>query len=148
MGRILAWASLIVWLVLIFYFSHQPASESKRLSTEVTKSVVETVGKVAPDKKLNVDKVHHTIRKNAHFLLYFVLGVLVLNAFRNSWWSRKGILIGGSFLFCVFYALSDEFHQVFVPGRGPQLSDVLIDSAGAGLGIALFAMVRTIMRDK
>jgi len=35
----------------------------------------------------------------------------------------------------VFYAFSDEFHQLFVSGRGPQLSDVWIDSAGAGVGI-------------
>jgi len=69
MGRIISWASVILWLLLIFSFSHQPASESKQLSTGVTKSVVETVEKVSPDKKVNVDKVHHIIRKNAHFFL-------------------------------------------------------------------------------
>jgi len=145
MGRVISWASLIIWLLLIFSFSQQPASESKLLSSNVTKSVVETVEKVSPDKKLDVDKVHHTLRKNAHFFLYFVLGVLVVIAFRNIMRSR-GLLVGGSFLFCFVYACTDEIHQLFVPGRGAQVSDVLLDSAGAGLGIAIFVIFRRIKK--
>jgi VanZ family protein len=40
---------------------------------------------------------------------------------------------------CMLYAASDEVHQIFIPGRGAQVKDVLIDSAGAfvGIGIAL-----------
>ncbi|KGX91006.1 VanZ family protein [Pontibacillus marinus] len=140
MNKILSWTSVILWLLLIFYFSHQPATESKRFSTEVTKSVVETAQIVAPEKEIDVGDLHHIVRKNAHFFLYFVLGVLVLNALRFSWRAGKGLLIGGAFLFCIFYALSDEFHQVFVPGRGAQLSDVFIDSAGAGVGIVLYVV--------
>ncbi|WP_407946816.1 VanZ family protein [Pontibacillus marinus] len=34
---------------------------------------------------LDVSDLHHIVRKNAHFFLYFVLGVLVLNALRSSW---------------------------------------------------------------
>jgi len=141
MKKILSWTSVILWLLLIFYFSHQPATESKRLSTEVTNSVVKTAQKVAPEKKLDVGALHHIVRKNAHFFLYFVLGVLVFNALKSSCSAGKGILIGGSFLFCVSYAMSDEFHQLFVSGRGAQLSDVLIDSAGAGVGIVLYVMI-------
>jgi len=64
-----------------------------------------------------------------------------MNASGDTWRRRKRVLIGGSFLFCILYALSDEFHQVFVPGRDPKLSDVLVDSAGTGLGIGLYVMV-------
>lgn len=38
---------------------------------------------------------------------------------------------------CILYAISDEFHQLFVPGRGGQIRDVLIDSTGAIVGVAI-----------
>ena len=43
----------------------------------------------------------------------------------------------------VLYACSDEFHQLFVAGRAGRINDVLIDSAGAVLGLALFLFIRT-----
>ena len=42
---------------------------------------------------------------------------------------------------CVLYAISDEVHQMFVPGRGPGIKDVLIDSAGATVGIGVYMFV-------
>lgn len=40
-------------------------------------------------------------------------------------------------VFSVFYAISDEWHQSFVPGRSPLLSDVFIDSSGIGIAALL-----------
>lgn len=80
--------------------------------------------------------LHHFIRKNAHFLIYLILGVLVKYALGSS--GLKGFkALGIGLLICVGYAFSDEIHQLVVPGRGGQLSDVIIDSCGAGLGILL-----------
>lgn len=42
--------------------------------------------------------------------------------------SKKSAILSG--IFSVFYAVSDEFHQVFVFGRGPSPVDVMIDSIG------------------
>jgi len=39
---------------------------------------------------------------------------------------------------CFAYAVSDEFHQYFVPGRGPRWGDVMLDSFGAALGIIIY----------
>ena len=41
-----------------------------------------------------------------------------------------------------FYACTDEFHQLFVPGRAGLLSDVLIDSLSAVLGLVVFALLQ------
>ncbi|SDQ12968.1 VanZ family protein [Carnobacterium viridans] len=80
--------------------------------------------------------LHHFIRKNAHFFIYLILGVLVKYALNSTGVSEfKSVTI--SLLICVAYAFSDEIHQLVVPGRGGQLSDVVIDSYGAGLGILL-----------
>ena len=51
-----------------------------------------------------------------------------------------------SFAFCALYAATDEIHQLFVPGRGGQIRDVLIDSSGALIGLlfvfALYAALK------
>jgi VanZ family protein len=44
-------------------------------------------------------------------------------------------------VFCVLYAVSDEVHQLFVPGRGAQVTDVLIDNAGAFVGIGIYEVL-------
>ncbi|WP_051910462.1 VanZ family protein [Carnobacterium pleistocenium] len=80
--------------------------------------------------------LHHFIRKNAHFFIYLILGGLVKYALTST--GIKGVkAIGIGLLICIVYAISDEAHQLLVPGRGGQLSDVVIDSWGAGLGISL-----------
>ena len=46
-----------------------------------------------------------------------------------------------SLLICILYATSDELHQVFIPGRGAQVKDVIIDSAGACVGILVYMII-------
>lgn len=41
-----------------------------------------------------------------------------------------------------------EFHQLFVPGRGGQVTDVLIDSAGAVIGIGIYAAVLVMVKKR
>ena len=68
------------------------------------------------------------LRKGAHMAEYAVLFLL----------SRRALSLSGSrrpdlhaLLLCAAYAAGDEFHQRFVPDRGPSPVDVLIDTAGA-----------------
>jgi len=85
-----------------------------------------------------------TIRKGAHVTEYAVLALLCWRARRKPvrgdarpWQWRDA---GFAFAFAVLFAASDEWHQSFVPSREGAVRDVLIDSAGAGLG--LFALWR------
>jgi len=141
---LLPWVLVILWMFLIFNMSSQPATQSNSLSLGVTEKVIETVNKFKPGADLNIETVNHIVRKNAHFFAYLLLAVLTLNALRKGeklgW--RKSIL---AFVICVLYAASDEIHQLFVPGRGPQVKDVFIDSSGALLGIAIFMVVNNIL---
>ncbi|WP_339226911.1 VanZ family protein [Oceanobacillus sp. FSL K6-2867] len=140
MHKTLSWAAVILWMGLIFYLSHQPAAESSELSTGVTEIVLSIIEKMVPNEGLDVNRIHHLIRKNAHFFIYFFLGMLVLYALRKS----KGTgyqTIGLAMLICVLYAISDEVHQLFVPGRGAQVMDVLIDSGGASVGIVSYLLL-------
>ncbi len=64
----------------------------------------------------------------------------MINAFRASGvYGYKGIAF--ALLVCVLYAISDEVHQMFVPGRGPGIKDVLIDSVGATVGIGMYMLI-------
>jgi VanZ family protein len=133
-------------MLLIFISSAQPAAQSNNLSKGVTEIVIETVERVAPKANLDMSRFNHLVRKNAHFFAYLVLGILVLNAMRRSGVSSiKGIAI--AFLICVLYAVSDEVHQLFVPGRGGQVKDVLLDSAGAIVGIGMYLGINRIKKN-
>lgn len=74
------------------------------------------------------------LRKLAHAAEFAVLGALLVRAT-----GRAGLAFGLG----VLYALSDEVHQVFVPGRVGAPLDVAIDAIGVAVGIALWQSVRT-----
>ncbi len=134
--------ALCMWMFCIFSFSAQPAEESSALSDAVKERIVEAVQKVFPDMFEGEEKEDdggtfiHIIRKSAHFIAYLILGILAmwtLSCFNVKY--KKWLI---AFLFCVVYAISDEIHQIFVPGRAGRFTDVCIDSAGAALGILFF----------
>lgn len=135
--KIISWLLVGLWMLLIFCFSHQPATQSSGLSTEVTEIILSIVDKVAPSATIDLDLFHHIVRKNAHFFVYLILGILVINALRSLKYENIGNykMIVLAILICALYAASDEIHQLFILGRAGQLKDVLIDSAGAMVGI-------------
>jgi VanZ family protein len=64
------------------------------------------------------------------FAVLFVLCLTVIDRLRRSY-TRSNVLL--SLAICVFFAITDEYHQTFVPRRGGTWTDVAIDSAGAVL---------------
>jgi VanZ family protein len=88
--------------------------------------------------------MHHIIRKCAHLTEYFILSLLILRGIRAG---RHGMRLAWAVLAIVIvagYASLDEFHQRFVPGRTPAVTDVLIDTTGGAAAqaiVALFAML-------
>jgi len=89
---------------------------------------------------VDIATLNHLIRKLAHFTVYFVLGILTANALKTSGVSTfKAVAL--ALAICIVYAATDEIHQMFVPGRGAQVKDVLIDSVGAVVGIGVYVFV-------
>ncbi len=73
--------------------------------------------------------------KTGHGIGYFILGVLVLRALAGG--RVPGVTLRTAVLALVIsaaYGVSDEFHQRFVPGRSPDVRDVLADAEGAAVG--------------
>ena len=139
--KILPWALVILWMVVIFIFSHQPAIESNELSSGITIMIADIVEKVAPDNVLDQVNLNHIIRKCAHFGVYMILGILVANALIKSNRPRHRVILL-ALLICILYAISDEAHQLFIPGRSGQVTDVLIDSTGGLVGILLINAIK------
>lgn len=81
------------------------------------------------------------VRKGAHVAEYAILSVLVCRALRLNRgvpagnWCRRSAAI--AFLIAAGYAVTDEWHQSFVPSRDGSPHDAIIDMCGAALGLAL-----------
>lgn len=118
----------LVVLVMIFNFSAATSEESTEESNVITKAFVEITHITVDEATLSA--IDNVVRELAHFTEYFILGLtccLALSGFPI----RMRIRNIGLSIFCVLYAVSDEIHQYFVPGRCPQLQDILVDSMGA-----------------
>lgn len=145
--KILSWTAVFLWMLLIFALSAQHGPESSHLSDKTSEIIIEKLNMVfGLNIKTNtttgfVKAFRFFLRKSAHLGEYFVLGLLVMNAMKTSQVPAfKGFII--SVLICVLYAVSDEIHQYFVPGREAQVSDVLIDSVGALGGIWIRTLIK------
>ena len=133
--------AFVMWQ--IFSFSHQKASVSLEQSGGVTESIMGAVSDTfdelpQKDKETVIDQLQQLIRKSAHLIIYFALGFLSCNMFYSFKirMIKSGIL---GLILSVGYAVSDEIHQHFIPGRACALSDMVLDSAAAAVGVVVFA---------
>ena len=139
----ISWSLVLLWMGVIYGLSAQVATESNALSHGVTEVVVETIEKVVPSASLDVDTLNHFVRKNAHFLAYLLLGMLVSHALaRNGLHGRENAK--HTLMICVLYAVSEEAHQMLVPGRGPAAFDVMIDSFGVCMGLSIYYFMHVV----
>lgn len=82
------------------------------------------------------------VRKSAHFLEYTALGVLLYLVSKLFFKSGNGRCFVLSFCAGTAWAVLDEFHQYFVPGRSCELRNMTIDAAGVLLGVTTAAIIR------
>ena len=109
----LVWGPVVAWMAMIFILSSQPTLPS------------------APDALLDL-----VVKKGAHFLEFAMLAGLCFRAFALLRFERSvGAATFWALVISVAYAGLDELHQSYVPNRHPQVSDVLIDTAGVLLAL-------------
>lgn len=142
----------LFWLSVIYGFSGEDSTSSDQTSGKVTETVLTVTvknfkEKSASEKDALIKKYNHPIRKLAHFSEYAVLGVLVCLTVL-SFIGPSRALAFYSLLCCIFFSSADEFIQRFMPGRSCRLTDVLIDSSGALLGITLTAILIYLLKRK
>ena len=130
-------ALAIIWMGVIFYMSNQPASISSIHSGNTINiiSKLPIIGNIM-DYLTSINIGEFIVRKCAHMTEYAILTFLLYKTFVH----KQNPLIK-SFLFTVLYACSDEFHQLFIPGRAGQIRDVCIDSTGALIMILIIYFI-------
>ena len=130
---------MLCWMVVIFMFSAEPDTESSELSGSVASHW---------DEKELLDKaelIDYPVRKCAHMSEYAILTLLGFLTFSFLHGRRRFLIpIGVTFL----YACTDEFHQLFVPGRAGRFTDVLIDTTGGIIMLLFIALVTHVTHTK
>ena len=144
----------LAMMVTVFLFSAQVGNDSASSSSAVV-SVIRGIFvpdfdslSVAEQETINYN-LTVIVRKGAHMTEYAVLAVLaLLNCVAWDVPKRYAPKLAVAFSFAVLYAVTDELHQRFVPGRAGLFTDVLIDSAGAIVGLAVATGVIFLTRRK
>jgi VanZ family protein len=128
------WLPVVIWLAVIFYAS------TKAFTPDHTSAIIEPVIRFFLPKAdpSEVGKLNLFVRKSGHVVEYAILALLLawatLSVRRTRrWWFFISLGL------IVLVAASDEFHQLFVPGREGSPRDVLIDTTAgyAALGIVV-----------
>lgn len=143
---VLLWCLVAVCMGIIFAFSAENAADSAEKSNGILAFILRLfdgrLDSYSPEKQAAIlEKYSFYIRKTAHFSIYTLLGFLTANAFAYQkhlygFPSKKKVVVF-SVAIGALYAVTDELHQYFVPGRSCSLRDMLIDSAGVTAGVFL-----------
>lgn len=139
--------SCVAVVAAIFYLSNQPASQSGAASLVLTEQLNIIVEKIFPGTDWSTGSMHNLLRKTAHFFIFLLLGLLMMNLLDTV---KKRVPYSAIWAFgiCAAFALLDETHQLFIEGRSAEAGDVLIDSSGAAVGIGLYLAVKAIVRSR
>lgn len=136
---------IIIWMATIFKFSGQQGTDSGDTSRKFTVAIIQIItGKSLELDDPFVEGIQLFIRKMAHFSIYALGGFLIMNyTYTTEKLMRQKILY--SIAFGAGYAITDELHQFFVPGRSARILDVGIDTAGVITGIFVYIALRKLI---
>ena len=123
-------------MVFIFAQSALPSELSSEESGVIVDLIMRVIEDILPYGR---EAIVFAVRKGAHFTEYLILGAVLVPAVKE--WREAGsrlLTAGGapaSWLIGTVYAVTDEFHQSFVPGRSCEFRDIVIDSGGVLTGV-------------
>lgn len=134
--RIVLLISIILTSLIIFEFSNQNANDSKEVSGKITEKIVSIFYSV----KLDKNRVESIVRKIAHYSIYTLLGIEIMS-FISTFTIKEFDRISFALIAGMIYAMIDEIHQAFIPGRGALITDVMLDSLGVMTGIFICLLI-------
>jgi VanZ family protein len=133
------WLPVLIWLGLIFIGS------TDLMSAEHTSRIIAPILRwFNPDISAEtIARVQFFVRKSGHVSEYAILAILLWRALQlgAGWQTKMSILFLTAWIVCAFFAATDEFHQSFVASRTASSTDVMIDAAGALIGLTICVAV-------
>ena len=149
---VIFWALTFVIMAIIFHFSSQTALESTGVSNSFSEKIIrilQPVTKITEEEIPSaVEAMDGMIRVVAHYSVFLLLGT---TCYLAAYFTKRNQHIYKSLYsvgICTAYALLDEIHQFFVPGRSFQLSDILTDTAGIITGTAIVIGIIILIKRK
>ncbi len=137
---------LILWTAFVFYNSIKTAADSIKdssLIVDTVKKVIEyTYDDQVPEAiEYYIDNNFQTTLRNfAHGFEFFVLYILVYLNIRYLNMCGLKLLLNGLYV-CLFVAIIDENIQIFVKGRGFQVSDLITDLFGSLIALGIVYII-------
>ena len=145
--QILSTILVVLWMITIFNFSQQQGTSSSKTSQKISRIIIEIcdIRKDIPqqEKENLVIRIEPIIRKLAHYFIYMIGGMLIMNCL-YVFGVRRYVLIYSSII-GIIYSITDETHQLFVNGRSGSIHDVLIDTIGILTGIVAFVLLQRLI---
>jgi Predicted integral membrane protein len=140
----------VLIMVVIFLFSAKNAEESSDQSLKVGMTIGKLTIKNFEElpKKQQISfakKIDHFVRKTAHFTEFMTLGFMLLGFYSAGAEKLRLKHLLLAWITGTLYAVTDEIHQIFVPGRSCQAFDVMIDSSGVLTGVLLMSAVTLVL---
>ena len=142
MKKIIKIFLIVLWMMFIFHMSDQPAIVSAGQSGRLINMLINmpVIGSVV-SPILTSSIGEFVIRKSAHMFLYFILAILTFKlVYRKEKDFNKKVIIKKlliSLVVVFIYACTDEFHQLFIPGRSGEFRDVMVDTVGGCIGLCI-----------
>ncbi len=141
--------AIVALCCTIFTFSSANGETSSKTSIRTTGFLIDLFSKqsnMTPEERLaKIELIQPYIRKMAHVILYMTLGVLTMCCALTFKGKNLSKLIL-SVMFSFIYACTDELHQLLVPGRSAQFTDVCLDTIAATFGGLIILFVAFIAR--
>ena len=122
----IAWVLVVAWAVVIFVMSAKSG-----LELDKGMGVVSVLKRWLADALSSLTGQPVDPSPIGHFGEYLVFGVLLVNALRH--YATPGKVAFGAIAVAAFYAATDEFHQMFVPGRACDPLDWVVDVSAVAL---------------
>lgn len=145
----------IILTILVMIFIFTMSAQDSKTSSNTSGSVIVFIAKIltadfellSPESQAQIiSSYQFVVRKIAHFSIYLVLGLCVsvftftFERIKRFW---QYFLSAG---IALLYAISDEIHQLYVPGRVGAITDVLIDFSGTITGLLLLFLILLIIK--
>lgn len=156
MKKIIIIILCIFCFAFIFYNSTKPGDVSNEKSYSILNKIRAEYRQLDGEEKLEYnqlpsgnreEKLNLILRKYAHAFEYCMLSIIVCIILGEFGLKGKNAIIYIMFI-CLLYAVLDEFHQLYVPGRTSSVRDVLIDFLGALIGMGFYYLVRHLFANK
>lgn len=147
MNKTVSLLLVVLWTIIIFGFSSMSGTTSNGMSKGILSNTIEKT-KILPEHELTIEKkedpfslfnkIHYYFRKTAHFSEYLILSLLLINHLRFYKIKEMYLL---TIAICFIFSVIDELNQMFTFDRSSLLTDSLLDTFGAIVGVLIAIMI-------